>query len=131
MLCMKEEIFGPVLPVLAYDRVEDAIAYVNARPRPLALYYFGYEPAIAEQVLSQTVSGGVTVNETMLHFMQEALPFGGVGPSGMGQYHGREGFFSLSQKKPIYRQSRINTASLVRPPYGKLTDRLLRLLLGS
>jgi acyl-CoA reductase-like NAD-dependent aldehyde dehydrogenase len=117
--------------VLGYDRLEEVVAYVNARPRPLALYYFGYDAAAMEQVLSRTVSGGVTVNETMLHFMQEALPFGGVGASGMGQYHGREGFLSLSQRKPIYRQSRINTASLVRPPYGKMTDRILRLLLGS
>jgi coniferyl-aldehyde dehydrogenase len=130
MLCMKEEIFGPVLPVLTYDRLEDAVAYVNERPRPLALYYFGYDPAALEQVVSRTVSGGVTINETMIHFMQEALPFGGVGESGMGQYHGREGFQNLSQRKPVFRQSRINTASVVRPPYGKMTDRIVRILLG-
>jgi coniferyl-aldehyde dehydrogenase len=131
MLCMKEEIFGPVLPVMTYASLQEAIDYVNAHPRPLALYYFGYDRAAVDQVLAQTVSGGVTVNETMLHFMQEALPFGGVGPSGTGQYHGREGFLSLSQRKPIYRQSRIHTASLVRPPYTKMTDRVLRLLLGA
>jgi coniferyl-aldehyde dehydrogenase len=130
MLCMKEEIFGPVLPVLGYDRLEEAVEYVNARPRPLGLYYFGYDAAAQEQVLSRTVSGGVTVNETMLHFMQEALPFGGVGESGMGQYHGREGFLNLSQRKPVYRQSRINTTSMIRPPYRKMTDRIVRLLLG-
>ncbi len=131
MLCMKEEIFGPILPVMTYGDAQEAIDYVNARPRPLALYYFGFDRAAADQVLAQTVSGGVSVNETMLHFMQEALPFGGVGASGTGQYHGREGFVSLSQRKPIYRQSRIHTASLLRPPYSKMTDRVLRLLLGS
>jgi acyl-CoA reductase-like NAD-dependent aldehyde dehydrogenase len=131
MLCMQEEIFGPVLPIIAYDKLDEAIEFVNARPRPLALYYFGYERASVDRVLAHTVSGGVTVNEAMLHYMQDDLPFGGVGASGMGQYHGREGFVSLSVKKPVLRQSIINTKNLLKPPYGKMADRLIRFLLGA
>jgi coniferyl-aldehyde dehydrogenase len=130
MLCMQEEIFGPVLPIVTYTRIEEAIAYVNAHPRPLALYYFGHGRAAIDRVLAETTSGGVSINETLLHFAQEDLPFGGVGASGMGAYHSREGFRSLSMPKPVFRQSRINTTGLLRPPYGKLADRLLGFLIG-
>jgi coniferyl-aldehyde dehydrogenase len=130
MLCMQEEIFGPVLPVRTYEKLDDAIAYVNDHPRPLALYYFGNERASIDRILSQTTSGGVTINETMLHVAQEDLPFGGVGASGMGQYQGQEGFETFSKKKAVFRQSRINTTGLLRPPYGKTADRLLAFLLG-
>jgi coniferyl-aldehyde dehydrogenase len=130
MLCMQEEIFGPVLPIVTYTRIDEAIAYVNAHPRPLALYYFGHGRATIDRVLGETTSGGVSINETMLHFAQEDLPFGGVGPSGMGAYHSREGFRSLSMPKPVFHQSRINTTGLLRPPYGKLADRLLGFLIG-
>jgi coniferyl-aldehyde dehydrogenase len=131
MLCMQEEIFGPILPVLTYTQLDEAIAYVNGRPRPLALYYFGHSRSAIERVLSQTISGGVTINETMLHVAQEDLPFGGVGPSGMGHYHGHEGFQSFSKKKAVFHQSRINTTGLLRPPYGKVADRLIRFLMGT
>jgi len=130
MLCMQEEIFGPVLPILTYTRLDEAIAYVNAHPRPLALYYFGHGRAAIDRVLADTTSGGVSINDTMLHFAQEDLPFGGVGASGMGAYHAREGFRSLSMPKPVFRQARLNTAGLLRPPYGKLADRLLGFLIG-
>ncbi|HEX3772257.1 MAG TPA: coniferyl aldehyde dehydrogenase [Polyangiaceae bacterium] len=130
MLCMQDEIFGPVMPIMTYTRIDEAIAYVNAHPRPLALYYFGHGRAGTERVLNETISGGVTINETMLHFAQEDLPFGGVGPSGMGAYHAREGFRSLSMPKPIFRQSRINTRGFLLPPYGKMADRLLGFLIG-
>ena len=130
MLCMQEEIFGPVLPVVTYTKVDEAIAYVNDRPRPLALYYFGHDRETIDRVLSETISGGVTINETMLHFAQDDLPFGGVGPSGMGHYHAHEGFLALSKAKPVFRQSRINATGLLRPPYGKLADRMLSFLLG-
>ncbi|HLK39451.1 MAG TPA: aldehyde dehydrogenase family protein, partial [Polyangiaceae bacterium] len=130
MLCMQDEIFGPVLPIRTYEKPEDAIAYVNEHPRPLALYYFGHDRAAIDRVLEGTVSGGVTINETMLHFAQEDLPFGGVGPSGMGHYHAREGFDTFSKRKPIFRQARINTTGLLRPPYGKTADRLLAFLVG-
>lgn len=130
MLCMQEEIFGPVLPVLTYTRLDEALAYVNDHPRPLALYYFGYERAAIDRVLTETVSGGVSINETNLHFAQEDLPFGGVGPSGMGAYHAKEGFLTLSQRKPVFHQSRLNARGLLLPPYGKLADRLLSFLVG-
>jgi coniferyl-aldehyde dehydrogenase len=130
MLCMQEEIFGPVLPVLTYTKLDEAIAYVNDHPRPLALYYFSHDPAAIDRILSETVSGGVTINETMLHAVQDDLPFGGVGPSGLGHYHAHEGFLTMSKVKPVFRQSRINATALLRPPYGKLADGMIRFLLG-
>jgi acyl-CoA reductase-like NAD-dependent aldehyde dehydrogenase len=130
MLCVEEEIFGPVLPVVTYERFDQAIAYVNDRPRPLALYYFGDDTTAIERVLAETTSGGVTINETMLHALQDDLPFGGVGASGMGHYHGREGFDAFSKRKPVFRQSRLTATALLRPPYGRLADRLLRFLIG-
>jgi coniferyl-aldehyde dehydrogenase len=131
MQCMQEEIFGPVLPIVATKTVDEAIAYVNARPTPLALYYFGHDPAAIDRVLSRTMSGGVTINEIGGHFMQEDLPFGGVGPSGMGQYHGRDGFVALSKARPVFRQSRLSTRGILAPPYGAIADTVLRFLLGS
>jgi coniferyl-aldehyde dehydrogenase len=130
MLCMQEEIFGPVLPVRTYEKLDEAIAYVNDHPRPLALYCFSNDGKTVDRVLGETISGGVTINETMLHVAQEDLPFGGVGASGMGHYHAREGFETLSKKKPVFHQSRINTTGLLRPPYGKTADRLLKILMG-
>jgi coniferyl-aldehyde dehydrogenase len=130
MLCMQEEIFGPVMPVRTYAKLDEAIAYVNEHPRPLALYCFSNDGRTIDRVLSETIAGGVTINETMLHVAQEDLPFGGVGPSGMGHYHAREGFEALSKKKPIFRQARLNTTGLLRPPYGKVADRLLKVLIG-
>jgi coniferyl-aldehyde dehydrogenase len=130
MLCMQEEIFGPVLPVRTYEKLDDAIAYVNEHARPLALYYFSHDSRSIDRVLAETVSGGVTINETMLHVAQDDLPFGGVGPSGMGHYHAREGFDAFSKKKPIFRQARLNTWGLMRPPYGKMIDRLLAVFIG-
>ncbi|HEY8042594.1 MAG TPA: coniferyl aldehyde dehydrogenase [Polyangiaceae bacterium] len=130
MLVLKEEIFGPILPVLTYQKIDEAIAYVNDHPRPLALYYFSHDKGTTERVLTETISGGVTLNETMLHVTQDDLPFGGVGPSGMGHYHAREGFDSFTKKKPVFRQARINTTGMLRPPYGKTVDRLLKFLLS-
>ena len=125
MKVMQDEIFGPVMPVKTYGRLDDAIDYVNSHPRPLALYYFGEDGSRADQVLSRTTSGGACVNDTMMHVAQEDLPFGGVGPSGMGAYHGREGFLTFSHSKAVLRQSKLNLAGLARPPYGKLMERLL------
>jgi len=130
MLVMQEEIFGPVLPVVTYQSLDEAIAYVNDRPRPLALYLFSNDRDTIDRVLTGTISGGVTVNETMLHVAQDDLPFGGVGPSGMGAYHAKEGFDTFTKKKPVFRQARLNTTGLLRPPYGKTVDRLLKFLLG-
>ncbi|MCD4501502.1 coniferyl aldehyde dehydrogenase [Chromobacterium vaccinii] len=126
---MQEEIFGPILPVVAYDKFDEALAYVNARPRPLALYLFDDDPLRIDRVLQETISGGVSVNDTLLHVVQEDLPFGGVGPSGMGHYHGREGFLTFSKLKPVFRQSRFSGAWLTRPPYGAAVEWLLKLML--
>jgi coniferyl-aldehyde dehydrogenase len=130
MLCMQDEIFGPVLPVRTYERLDDAISYVNDHPRPLALYCFSHEPTAIQRVLSETVAGGVTINDTMLHCVQDDLPFGGIGPSGMGHYHGHEGFDAFSHKKAVFSQSRFNTVGLLRPPYRKTADLLLRFFTG-
>jgi acyl-CoA reductase-like NAD-dependent aldehyde dehydrogenase len=129
MEVMREEIFGPLLPLLPYRDLDEAIAYVNARPRPLALYLFEHDGGAVDRVLRETVSGGVSVNETLLHVAQDDLPFGGVGPSGMGRYHGREGFDTFSQRKSVFRQSRLNGLKLFRAPYGKRFESLVRFLL--
>jgi aldehyde dehydrogenase (NAD+)/coniferyl-aldehyde dehydrogenase len=128
MLVMQEEIFGPVLPVVGYDTIGEAIDYINARARPLALYYFGARGGDLEAVLERTVSGGVTVNNTALHVVQEDLPFGGVGPSGMGEYHGRTGFDRFSKLKPVFIDGRFSAASLLSPPYGRRFRAILGLL---
>ena len=126
---MNEEIFGPILPVVPYETVDQAIAYVNARPRPLALYVFDHDARAVDRILDRTVSGGVTVNDTLLHVAQEDLPFGGVGASGMGEYHGLAGFERFSKRKAVFRQSRLNAVRLFRPPYGGRFRALMRLLL--
>ena len=120
MLVMQEEIFGPVLPVKTYSGVDEAIAYVNAHDRPLGLYYFGDDAAEKEKVLNGTTAGGVTINDVVFHVAQEDLPFGGVGPSGMGSYHGIDGFREFSHRKAIYTQIKKDIGPLVqmRPPYG-------------
>ncbi len=125
MQVMQDEIFGPLLPLVPYDDLEQALAYVNQRPRPLALYYFGYDRAGQEQVLRHTHSGGVCLNDTLLHVAQDDLPFGGIGPSGMGHYHGRDGFLTFSKAKAVLAKQRLNTARLIYPPYGKALQRLV------
>jgi len=129
MRVMQEEIFGPLLPLVPYDRLDDAIDYVNARPRPLALYYFGRDRQRADHVLAATVSGGACINDTILQVAQDDLPFGGIGPSGMGAYHGREGFETFSHKRGVFLQSRISGARLLGPPYGPIGRILTKLLL--
>ncbi len=126
---MQEEIFGPLLPIVPYDTLDDAIAYVNARARPLALYLFDEKRASIERVMRETVSGGVSINETLLHIACESLPFGGVGASGMGVYHGYEGFATFSQMKPMLIQTRFNTRAWVAPPYGRRVKALLQMML--
>jgi coniferyl-aldehyde dehydrogenase len=130
MAVMREEIFGPLLPLVTYNSLDEAIAYVNSRPRPLALYYFDYNSKRVEDLLARTVSGGVTVNDTILHIAQNDMPFGGVGPSGMGCYHGFDGFETFSKKKAVFFQSRFTTLGLLRPPYGTLARRVTDFLIG-
>jgi coniferyl-aldehyde dehydrogenase len=126
---MREEIFGPVLPVKTYRGIDEAIDYVNRRPRPLALYYFGADTAKRDRVLARTISGGVSVNETLFHILVENLPFGGVGASGIGAYHGEIGFQTFSHRKGVFLQSRLNGAWMLRPPFGKVAETMLKLLL--
>ena len=121
MKVMQDEIFGPVLPVKQYRDVRETIDYVNGRDRPLGLYYFGRNNAEKDKVLNETTSGGVTVNDVIMHVAQEDLPFGGVGPSGMGSYHGYDGFKNFSHARAIYSQSKTvsKLAAAMRPPYKK------------
>ncbi|WP_312930044.1 aldehyde dehydrogenase family protein, partial [Stutzerimonas nitrititolerans] len=125
MRVMQDEIFGPLLPVVPYDDLQQALTYVNARPRPLALYYFGYDKAEQQVVLEHTHSGGVCLNDTLLHVAQDDLPFGGVGPSGMGHYHGHEGFLTFSKAKGVFVKQRFNAARMIYPPYGKALQKLV------
>ena len=125
---MQEEIFGPILPVVPYRTLDEAIAYVNARPRPLALYYFDESASRVDRVLAETMSGGVTVNDCLYHLAQHNLPFGGVGPSGMGHYHGFDGFQTFSKKRGVMVQRRWSATALLAPPYRRKRW-LIRLLL--
>ncbi|MGN3973147.1 coniferyl aldehyde dehydrogenase [Tsuneonella sp. SYSU-LHT278] len=128
MAAMQEEIFGPVLPVKTYRQIDEAIDYVNAHDRPLGLYYFGDDSGEREKVLTRTISGGVTVNDVVFHVSMEDLPFGGVGPSGMGSYHGVEGFREFSHARSVYTQPKIDVAKLggFKPPYGPATEKAIR-----
>jgi coniferyl-aldehyde dehydrogenase len=127
MKVMQEEIFGPLLPIKAHHGVDHAIDYINERPRPLGLYYFGDDQAERDRVLDRTTSGGVTVNDVLMHVAQEELPFGGIGPAGMGAYHGYDGFREFSHRKSVYHQVERETAPLrmLRPPFGRAIGRLL------
>ena len=128
MRIMQEEIFGPLLPVLPFRHLDEAIGYVNAGERPLALYWFGRSPTDRDAVLRRTLSGGVTVNDCLLHVVQQGLPFGGVGASGSGRYHGVHGFRTFSHEKPVFHQSRYSGTAMMVPPYGRFFDLMARLL---
>lgn len=127
---MQEEIFGPILPIRTYRDLDEVIGYINARPRPLALYYFGDRDQACERVLQRTTSGNVGINNTILHVAQDDLPFGGVGPSGMGAYHGIEGFRAMSHAKGVFVLGRWNLPSLARAPFGWFADLALAMTLG-
>jgi coniferyl-aldehyde dehydrogenase len=125
---LDEEIFGPILPVLAYDSLDEAIQRINAGPRPLALYWFGTDTAARDRVMASTVSGGVSINDTLMHVAHENLPFGGVGESGWGAYHGETGFLRFTQQKPVLVQSRFSMGHVFYPPYGARFDQVMGLL---
>ncbi|MDG5497850.1 aldehyde dehydrogenase family protein [Niveispirillum sp. BGYR6] len=127
---MREELFAPLLPIIPYDDLEAALAQINGRDRPLALYLFGRDGAVIDRVLSRTHAGGVSINDTLIHVAVDDLPFGGVGPSGMGRYHGRDGFDNFSHLKPVFRRGGPRTDRLIRPPLNGLHRKLLRLLIG-
>ena len=126
---MQEEIFGPLLPIKSYRTLDEAIAYINAHDRPLALYPFSHDTATVDRILQRTLAGGVSVNDTLFHNAVDGLPFGGVGPSGMGAYHGRAGFDAMSKQLPVLWQARRTGADLLKPPYSKakwLIDLIVR-----
>jgi len=125
---LQEEIFGPILPIVASETLEESIAYVNARPRPLSFYLFDHDHARTEAVLDSVVAGNCAVNDTVLQFVQHELPFGGVGASGMGSYHGHRGFLTFSHTMPVFYQARMSGMSFLRPPYRGLADQVMRFL---
>ena len=127
MKVMQEEIFGPILPVKGYDNLQEAVDYINVHPRPLGLYFFGNDKEEQKQVIDNTTSGGVTINDVIMHVSMDDLPFGGIGPSGMGSYHGKEGFLEFSHAKSIFTQSPVKmVAEMFRAPYGKKQRNVLK-----
>ncbi len=128
MLVMQEEIFGPILPISTYQTIDEALDYINDRDRPLALYVFTHDKAIQEKMLYQTMSGGVTINHCAFHVFQHDLPFGGVGASGMGHYHGHEGFLELSKLRPVFTFPTVGKPDLFYPPYTRWHERLFKVL---
>jgi len=125
---MEREIFGPVLPVIGYDSLDEVIDRINAGPRPLALYPFSHDQERINRLIDHVMSGGVSVNDALFHVGQHDLPFGGIGESGMGHYHGREGFQTFSKLRPVFHQARTSSVSLLYPPYSALTDTMLAFL---
>jgi coniferyl-aldehyde dehydrogenase len=131
MAVMQDEIFGPILPIKTYTEIDEAIAYINAHPRPLAAYIYSHDRKSIERFGQRVVSGGLSINNVVIHVAQDDLPFGGVGHSGMGNYHAREGFQTFSHQKAVYHQYMPNLMHLVAPPFeGALKDRLIRFLIG-
>ena len=128
LAAMREEIFGPILPIETYTTIDDAIAKINARPHPLAFYYFGRDGARTGKVLEETLAGGVTVNDTLWHFAHKNLPFGGVGASGIGGYHGEASFLAFTHRKPVFVQPRFAATRFLQPPYGAVFEKVLALL---
>ena len=126
MKVMQDEIFGPILPVKTYGEISEAVDYINQHARPLGLYYFGKDTTERDFVLGNTTSGGVTVNDVIFHVAQEELPFGGIGPSGMGAYHGKAGFLEFSHRKAVYTQPSTDILAILRPPYGDTFRKILK-----
>ena len=129
MVLMQEEIFGPFLPVMTYRSIEEVLDYINERERPLALYLFTRDKALQDRVIKNTLSGGVCLNDCVLHAAQHDMPFGGVGNSGMGQYHGYEGFLNFSKLRPVFYQAGFSGMKFLAPPYGKLANTVLKYLI--
>ena len=125
---MQQEIFGPLLPLVPYDSIEEAIAYVAARPRPLALYLMSLDPALQSRLIRETHAGGMAINECLFQVAADDAPFGGIGPSGMGHYHGHEGFLTFSKAKTVLRRGRFSAGTLIHPPYRRWYQRLMMAL---
>ncbi|MEJ8851602.1 aldehyde dehydrogenase family protein, partial [Variovorax rhizosphaerae] len=126
---MQREIFGPILPIRTFARLDTVIDTINAGPRPLAVYPFSYDKRVIQTVLDRVMSGGVSVNDALFHVGQHDLPFGGVGESGMGHYHGHEGFETFSKMRPVFYQARFTSMKFMMPPYGKFADRVFKFLI--
>jgi coniferyl-aldehyde dehydrogenase len=126
MRIMQEEIFGPILPVIPYTDLNKVIDYINDRPRPLALYVFTRDRRLSDTVIAHTRSGGVAINDCALHAVQHDLPFGGIGNSGMGHYHGMEGFMEFSKLRPVFHQAPFSSTAALTPPYGIFADRIFQ-----
>ena len=129
MTIRNRETFGPLLMVLTYQEPEEVVNYVNAHDRPLALYPFSNDSKLCSMYIDRIMSGGVTVNDALFHVAQHAIPFGGVGPSGMGHYHGYEGFVTFSKLRPVYYQAGFSALQFLRPPYGTFATRIYNLLM--
>jgi len=125
MQLMQDEIFGPLLPILPYDTIDDAIRYIKARPHPLALYIMSFDNEVQQKIQRETISGGVAINDTIMHVAAEDAPFGGVGSAGMGHYHGIEGFRTFSKSKTILKQGKFHSTRFVHAPYGNLIQKLI------
>jgi coniferyl-aldehyde dehydrogenase len=126
---MQEEIFGPLLPVKVYDSIDDVILYINEHERPLALYLYTNDKELEKKVTYNTLSGGMCVNDSVFHVAQHDMPFGGIGNSGMGHYHGQEGFTEFSKMRPIFKQGRYSTVLPLAPPYGKTFETIYKLMI--
>jgi len=118
MTLMQQEIFGPILPIIGYDDIETAIDYINERERPLSLYIYSFNKRLQQEILLRTHAGGVCINDATFHVASDDLPFGGIGPSGMGQYHGEEGFKTFSHGKSVFTRGKVSLAHLLFPPFG-------------
>lgn len=129
MRVMQEEIFGPLLPIMAYQHIDDVLGYINSKDRPLALYLFSNNKQLQDKVINKTRSGGVCLNDAALHVGQNDMPFGGAGESGMGQYHGTEGFMAMSKLRPIFKQARFSPLAMMYPPYGQKFNRIIKIML--
>ena len=129
MRVMQEEIFGPLLPIMAYQHIDDVLGYINSKDRPLALYLFSNDKQLQDKVINKTRSGGVCLNDAALHVGQNDMPFGGAGESGMGQYHGTEGFMAMSKLRPIFKQARFSPLAMMYPPYGQKFNRIIKIML--
>ena len=125
---MQQEIFGPLLPLVPYDSIDEALAYIAARPRPLACYLMSLDPALQSRLIRETHAGGMAINECLFQVAADDAPFGGIGPSGMGHYHGHEGFLTFSKAKTVLRRGRFSTGNLIHPPYRRWYQQLMMAL---
>ncbi|WP_326490445.1 aldehyde dehydrogenase family protein [Aeromonas media] len=125
---MQQEIFGPLLPLVPYDSIDEALAYIAARPRPLACYLMSLDPALQSRLIRETHAGGMAINECLFQVAADDAPFGGIGPSGMGHYHGHEGFLTFSKAKTVLRRGRFSAGTLIHPPYRRWYQRLMMAL---